>query len=119
MMIWMFLFSIWIIIYSIVGNFVYYYRDEIYITRLVWGSKIFIYWPFILQGAFYATVSFLLWFSLFYGWLQATNYLLESSYWIAFVLGQYEKIALIELSVFIMIGWLSWFVSSHKYLKAK
>ena len=30
-----FLFSIGIIIYSIIGNFIYYYKDEIYITRLV------------------------------------------------------------------------------------
>jgi hypothetical protein len=30
-----FLLSISIIIYSIIGNFIYYYKDEIYITRLV------------------------------------------------------------------------------------
>jgi len=30
-----FMISISIIIYSIIGNFIYYYRDEIYITRLV------------------------------------------------------------------------------------
>lgn len=30
-----FLIAIGIIIYSIIGNFIYYYRDEIYITRLV------------------------------------------------------------------------------------
>jgi cell division protein FtsX len=38
-----FMVSISVIIYSIIGNFIYYYRDEIYITRLVGGSKKFIY----------------------------------------------------------------------------
>ncbi len=30
-----FLVSISIIVYSIIGNFIYYYKDEIYVTRLV------------------------------------------------------------------------------------
>jgi hypothetical protein len=39
-----FVFAIAIITYSIIWNFIYYYKDEIYITKLVWWSKSFIYW---------------------------------------------------------------------------
>lgn len=48
-----FVVSIAVIVYSIIGNFIYYYKDEIYITRLVGGSKLFIYGPFSLQGMMY------------------------------------------------------------------
>ena len=68
-----FLVSISIIIYSIIGNFIYYYRDEIYITRLVWGSKVFIYGPFVLQGAIYSFISFLLSLIVFVFLVQNVN----------------------------------------------
>lgn len=44
-----FFISIAIITYSVISNFVFYYRDEIYITKLVGGSNSFIYGPFIIQ----------------------------------------------------------------------
>lgn len=53
-----FVISIAVIVYSIIGNFIYYYKDEIYITRLVGGSKIFIYGPFSIQGMLYVAIAF-------------------------------------------------------------
>ncbi len=113
----MLLLSIGIIIYSIIGNFVFYYRDEIYITRLVWWSKVFIYGPFSLQGMMYAALGFLFWLGLFYSGVHITNSLLTESYTLSFILWEYQLIFLLEFLVFIFIWGVSWLISSRKYLK--
>ncbi|MCP4523579.1 MAG: hypothetical protein GY828_05155 [Candidatus Gracilibacteria bacterium] len=108
-----FLLSIFIITYSIIGNFIYYFKDEIYITRLVGGSKKFIYGPFVLQGAFYSFVSFVFSFSIFMLVLSNVNnvfgdiYMFHADY----------LILQIEMIVFIAVGALSGLFSSKKYIK--
>jgi len=108
-----FLVSISIIIYSIIGNFIYYYRDEIYITRLVWGSKVFIYGPFVLQWSIYSFISFILSLTVFIFVVQNVNgafselYFLHISYQMLFI----------EMVAFIFMWWVSGFFSSRKYLK--
>jgi cell division protein FtsX len=108
-----FLISISIITYSIIWNFIYYYRDEIYITRLVWGSKVFIYGPFVLQWGIYSFISFLLSLIVFLFVVQNVNaafselYFLHVSYNILFI----------EMITFILMWWISGFFSSRKYLK--
>lgn len=72
-----FVVSIAIIIYSIIGNFIYYYKDEIYITRLVGGSKMFIYGPFSLQGMIYVFIAFLFSTTLFLLLLENLKILFE------------------------------------------
>ena len=114
--IWMFLFSISIIIYSIIGNFIYHYRNEIYITRLVWWSKIFIYWPFWLQWMIYALFWALFWIALFFIGLELINLLLDKGYDLSFVLWEYQLLFLLEVFVLIVIWWVSGLVSSRKYL---
>lgn len=116
-MIVLFLLSIWIIIYSIIWNFVFYYRDEIYITRLVWWSKIFIYWPFSLQWMLYAFASFLTGLALFYFLVQFTNFILKENYSLSFILWDYIYLFSLELLLLILIWGLSWLISSKKYLK--
>lgn len=116
-MIALFLFSIWIIIYSIIGNFVFYYKDEIYITRLVWWSKFFIYWPFSLQWIIYAFISFIIWIALFYLWVNLTNFYLKEDYWFSYLLWNYGLLFLLELILLVFIWWLSGLISSKKYLK--
>ena len=108
-----FLVSISIIIYSIIGNFIYYYIDEIYITRLVWGSKVFIYGPFVLQWSIYSFISFILSLTVFIFVVQNVNgafselYFLHISYQMLFI----------EMVAFIFMWWVSGFFSSRKYLK--
>ncbi len=116
-MIVLFLLSIWIIIYSIIWNFVFYYKDEIYITRLVWWSKFFIYWPFSLQWMLYALASFLTWIGVFYLWVKFTNFLLKENYTFSFILWDYIYLFFLELLLLILIWGLSWLISSKKYLK--
>lgn len=112
-----FLFSIAIIIYSIIWNFIYYFRDEIYITRLVWGSKVFIYGPFSLQGAIYSFVAFILSLVIFLLFLQGIEVLFETNFWDNGVLTNITFLLIIECVVCVVIWALSWFLSSRKYLK--
>ena len=105
--------SIAIITYSVVSNFIYYYKDEIYITRLVWWAKSFIYGPFILKWIIYSIISFLISFSLFYILLRNLN----SVFWKYYIFEIQTNLASLELLIFIFIGWLSWYLSSRKYLK--
>lgn len=108
-----FMISISIIIYSIIGNFIYYYRDEIYITRLVWWSKKFIYGPFVIQWSIYSFLAFLLSFFIFIMILNKLNNSFSELYTFTFQL----PIFLIEMIVFVLIWWFAWYLSSKKYLK--
>lgn len=108
-----FLLSISVIIYSIIWNFIYYYKDEIYITRLVWWSRVFIYWPFIFQWIIYSIISFLLSLIIFVFIVQNINSVFSDLYFLHI----WYLLLLWELLMFIVIWWLSWFFSSRKYLK--
>ena len=108
-----FLVSIWIIIYSIIWNFIYYYKDEIYITRLVWWSKLFIYWPFVSQWIIYSISSFLISVLIFLVIIDNVSILIWNDYKYSFSI----NIFLIKLLIFALIWWVSWYFSSRKYLK--
>ena len=105
--------SIAVITYSVIWNFIYYYKNEIYITRLVWWAKSFIYWPFILQGIIYSIISFFI--SLFIFVLLLKN--LNPTFWEYFEFVVSTEVTLLQLLIFIFIGWISWYLSSRKYLK--
>jgi len=111
--IWVFLLSIFIITYSIIWNFIYYFKDEIYITRLVWGSKKFIYGPFILQWMIYSFTSFVLSFFIFLFILSSIN----NAFWDLYMFEANYLILLLELFVFVLVWGVSWLFSSKKYLK--
>lgn len=113
-----FVFAIWIITYSIIWNFIYYYRDEIYITKLVWWSKAFIYWPFSLQWIIYSIISFFISLSVFYLFIK---FWITRLFWIEysldFVFVNWHIIFPLELLLFVIIWAFSWYFSSKKYLK--
>jgi cell division protein FtsX len=111
--IWVFLLSIFIITYSIIWNFIYYFKDEIYITRLVWWSKKFIYGPFILQWMIYSFTSFVLSFFIFLFILSSIN----NAFWDLYMFEANYLILLLELFVFVLVWWVSGLFSSKKYLK--
>ena len=112
-----FLISIAIIIYSIIWNFIYYYRDEIYITRLVGWNKFFIHGPFSIQGMIYSAISFILSVSIFIILLKNVQIIFSISYTSNFTGVQIFNILLLELLLFIFVWGMSWFLSSRKYLK--
>jgi len=115
--IWVFIMSIAVIIYSIIWNFIYYFKDEISITRLVWWSKLFIYWPFSLQWIIYSIISFIFSILIFLFFLKNLELLFDASYSLNFLSKNIYFIFMLELIVFIFIGWFSWFLSSRRYLK--
>ena len=108
-----FIVSISIIIYSIIWNFIYYYKDEILVTRLVWWSKNFIYWPFIIQGGIYSFLAFITSFVIFVFILDNLNNYFIDFY--SFTLSY--NVFLLEMFIFVFIGWFAGYLSSKKYLK--
>lgn len=111
--IFIFVASIAIIIYSIIWNFIYYYRDEIYITKLVWWSNIFIYWPFVLQWIIYSFLAFLFNIILFSILLNNLNWI----FWHIYNFSFSNLVLLLEMVMFMFVGGLSWYFSSKKYLR--
>lgn len=113
-----FLLAISIIVYSIIWNFVYHYKDEIYITKLVWWSDIFIYWPFSIQWFIYSILAFFTSLLLFMFLLNNMNFLFtQASYDFYIFNNSFYIIFLVEAIIFSLLGWLSWYLSSKKYLK--
>ncbi len=112
-----FILSIWIIIYSIIWNFIFYYKDEIYITRLVGWSKAFIYWPFSLQWVIYSFISFFISLGLFFFILKNISYLFDSEYSLDFLLDNAYIVFPVELILLMFIWAISWYFSTKKYLK--
>ena len=108
-----FIVSISIIIYSIIWNFIYYYRDEIYITRLVWWSNQFIYWPFVIQWWLYSFIAFILSLIVFVVILNNLNASFSEIYSFTFP----TFIFSLEMILFILIWGGAWYLSSKKYLK--
>jgi cell division protein FtsX len=122
-MIFIFVISIFIIIYSIIWNFVFHYRNEIYITKLIWWSKRFIYWPFILQWIFYSLIALFI-SNLWFYYLLNNLASIFSSFDISLNIDLKEainpimkKLLPIEIIAFSFIWALSWFLSSRKYSK--
>lgn len=111
-----FLLSISIIVYSIIWNFIYYYRDEIYITKLVWWNNFFIHWPFIFQWMIYTFLSFLWSGTIFMLLLNNLSYVLSSDHSFDFILNNFDIILFWEFIIFTLIWALSWYFSSRKYI---
>ena len=112
-----FILSIAIIIYSVIGNFVYYFRDEIYISRLVWWAREFIYGPFVLQGMIYAALAFITSFLIFLVLISNMELLLWGMYDGEISLPVANIVFILQFFLFISIGGLSGYISSKKYIK--
>lgn len=111
-----FLVSISVIVYSIIGNFIYYYKDEIYITKLVGGGNSFIYGPFVFQGIIYTFLSFCFASIIFLLLIKNINFIFSSSYSADFFSFPFY-FYLIQLIIFVFLGAISWFFSSRKYIR--
>jgi len=111
-----FVLSIAIITYSIIWNFIYYYKDEIYITRLVWWSRIFIYGPFSTQWIIYSIISFFLSLAIFLIFVKNISLIFGEEYSMSYLLSRSFYIYPLELLLFIIIWWASWYFSSKKYI---
>ncbi len=120
--IFIFVISIFIIIYSIIWNFIFHYRNEIFITKLIGWGKRFIYWPFTLQWIIYAILAFfvsLIWLYYLMNFLPDLFAFFETpfDYDMTIFYPTFKKILPIELAVFVFIGAISGLLSSRKYSK--
>ncbi|EKE27901.1 MAG: hypothetical protein ACD_3C00131G0002 [uncultured bacterium (gcode 4)] len=113
-----FFFSVFIIIYNIIWNFIFFYRDEIKITKLVGGDNIFIYWPFSVQGFLYTLFSSLLSFVIFLYIIKTVNiYLIDDFPWfVNRFLESNSAYFFYEIAWISLIWLLSWFLSSQKFI---
>jgi len=113
-----FLLSIFVITYSIIGNFIYHYRDEIYITKLVWGSNSFIYGPFVFQWIIYSLIWFFISTNIFLVVVNNISVIFDKSKVKEYIINaDLNYILLLQLAIFILTGALSSFLSSRKYIK--
>lgn len=116
--IWIFLLSIFVITYSIIWNFIYHYRDEISITKLVWWSNSFIYGPFVFQWIIYSIIWFFLSTNIFLLILNNISIVFDQSKVKEYVVNSdLSYILFIQLIMFIIIWSVSSFLSSGKYMK--
>lgn len=116
--IWVFLLSIFVITYSIIWNFIYHYRDEIYITKLVWWSNSFIYGPFVFQWIIYSIIWFFLSTNVFLVALNNISIIFDKAKVREYIINSdLNYILLLQLLIFIFTWALSSFLSSRKYMK--
>jgi cell division protein FtsX len=115
--IWIFLLSIFVITYSIIWNFIYHYRDEIYITKLVWWSNSFIYWPFVFQWIIYSIIWFFVSTGIFLTLLKNISIVFDKSKVNEYIINSdLNYILALQILMFIAIWALSSFLSSKKYI---
>lgn len=114
----LFIFSVFIIIYNSIGNFVFFYRDEIKIIRLVGGENRFIYGPFSIQGFLYTLAAYIFGTSVFVYLVKNINFslIIDFPLFIDRFFTLYSNILLIELAVVIVVGMLSGFLSSRRFI---
>lgn len=74
------IFSATAMIYSSIGNMVFYSREEVNIIGLVGGSNYYLYTPFILQSIIYILVAFGISSALFFTTLQALSISILAGY---------------------------------------
>lgn len=113
-----FLFAVFVIIYNSIGNFVFFYRDEIKIIRLVGGDNIFVYGPFSIQGFLYTLAAYGIGTSVFVYLVKNINFSLITDFplFIDRFFAQFGGILMIEFVVIVLVGTLSGFLSSRRFI---
>jgi cell division transport system permease protein len=116
-----FIFSVFIIIYNTIWNFIFFYREEIKITKLVWWDNIFIYGPFSLQWFIYTIISTIISIFIFFYIIKTINIYMISDFpkFINdFIILNY-KYFIIEILILSITWFLSWFLSSIRFINTK
>lgn len=116
----LFIFTASIMIHTVIRNFVFFLQDEVRIIELVGWKPSFIYWPLMVQGVVYtvlSTIGAVLLFVFFvkFGWI---SYIPEN---IANIfMWFYDKLInnffLQEIWIAILVGIVSAFLASYKYI---
>ncbi|MBX9809044.1 hypothetical protein K2X92_01505 [Candidatus Gracilibacteria bacterium] len=115
----LFVFTVAILIYMVIHNFIFFLQNEVRIIELVGGRPSFIYGPFILQGMMYAFMASSIAFISFLGLVTLTKSQLIFADFIPF-LSDFSLIFLnyawILIPIFSLVGAVSAFLASWKYI---
>ena len=115
----LFLFAMFIMIHTVIRNFIFFLQDEVRIIELVGGRPSFIYGPLMIQGIIYTVVAVVLAFlSVFLFHQVGIDYLPENfiQSFNNFYTVLHSKYIFIEFLVAILIGIFSAFLASYKYV---
>ncbi len=119
MILFLFLFTVFVVVYTVISNTIFFLRDEMSIIELVWWWSHFIYGPLVIQGMAYTG-----WSSILALWgLYTLSYILPFSIFtwdISDILTQFFTIVL-GYSVYgfigmLFLGMISALVASWKYI---
>ena len=118
----LFVFTVAIVIYMVIHNFIFFLQDEVRIIELVGWRPSFIYWPFVLQGIIYACTATVLAITVFISLillLREQKSLFED--FIPF-LSDFSVIFLsfswLIIPIFAIVGAISAFLASRKYINS-
>lgn len=119
-LIWLFLFTAFVMIHMVIRNFIFFLQDEMRIIELVGGKPSFIYGPLAVQGIVYATLGVLFAFSLFVVFNNFGGISLLPSDIVPIFTGFYTKLSAdflpLELLSAVAIGIFSAVLASYKYI---
>lgn len=115
----LFIFTVFVVVYTVISNTIFFLRDEMSIIELVGGRSYFIYGPLVIQWLFYTSIASVLAAWVFYGLpytlplesLPNSISIMLSDFYIFFS----DKLAY-GILVAIVLGMTSSFVASWKYI---
>ncbi len=115
----LFVFTVAIVIYMVIHNFVFFLQDEVRIIELVGGRPSFIYGPFVIQGMFYAMIATALAtvaFVALIGLIRSQSLFADFVPFLSDFASLFATYAWITIPMFALLGALSAFLASWKYI---
>ena len=115
----LFVFTVAILVYMVIHNFIFFLQNEVRIIELVGGRPSFIYWPFILQGTLYAFFASLVAFVAFLGGIEiiGSQFLfMDLSPFLIDFKRVFLTYAWLLIPIFALVGAISAFLASWKYI---
>lgn len=115
----LFVFTVAIVIYMVIHNFVFFLQDEVRIIELVGGRPSFIYWPFVIQGMLYAMIATVIATTLF-AWLiiliRSQSLFADFVPFLSDFATLFATYAWLSVPLFAILGAISAFLASWKYI---
>jgi cell division transport system permease protein len=115
----LFIFTVAIVIYMVIHNFVFFLQDEVRIIELVGGRSSFIYGPFVIQGMLYAmiatalaTIAFVALIAL----IRSQSLFADFFPFLSDFASLFTSYAWLAIPLFALLGALSAFLASWKYI---
>jgi cell division transport system permease protein len=115
----LFVFTVAIVIYMVIHNFVFFLQDEVRIIELVGGRPSFIYGPFVIQGMLYAMIATAIATTLFIGLIaliRSQSLFADFVPFLSDFASLFTSYAWVSVPLFALLGALSAFLASWKYI---